>query len=205
MIIAIDDSGDVGFKLGKGSSPYFAIATVFFDDNLDAEEMALKIKRLRKNLNWTPLHEFKFRKTSDAIKEKFFKTINPLNFHIVLALIDKSTITDKTLIQNPSYFYNTVIIKTLNSGMRKIQKAHIYIDGESGSDYRRKTKTFFRQNLPKQAIKKLSYRDSKKDNLIQLADMIAGAAIYSTATNRDNAKNFLNIIKKHIITTITTP
>ena len=40
-----DDSGDPGFKLGRGSTDYFAIATVFFDDDLDAEEMALKTKR----------------------------------------------------------------------------------------------------------------------------------------------------------------
>ena len=37
MIIFIDDSGDPGFKVEKGSSVVFVIALVIFDDPLDAE------------------------------------------------------------------------------------------------------------------------------------------------------------------------
>ena len=77
MIIAVDDSGDPGFKLGKGSSEYFVIAAIFFDDDLDAEEAALKIKRLRKSLHWNPLHEFKFRKSSAEIKRQFLRLSLP--------------------------------------------------------------------------------------------------------------------------------
>jgi hypothetical protein len=60
MLVFIDDSGDPGFKLDKGSSRYFVVACVIFDDNLDAEEAALKIKRLRRTLGWRNEQEFKF-------------------------------------------------------------------------------------------------------------------------------------------------
>ena len=43
-LIFIDDSGCTVFKFGRGSTDYFGIAAVFFDDNLDAEETALIIK-----------------------------------------------------------------------------------------------------------------------------------------------------------------
>jgi hypothetical protein len=43
--VFIDDSGDPGFKLNKGSSSHFVIACVIFDDSLDAEEVALTIKK----------------------------------------------------------------------------------------------------------------------------------------------------------------
>ena len=50
MLVLIDDSGDPGFKIGRGSSQFFVIACVIFDDELDAEETALIIKRYRRSL-----------------------------------------------------------------------------------------------------------------------------------------------------------
>lgn len=44
MLIFIDDSGDPGFKLHKGSSNIFIIALVIFDDDLEAEKTSLSIK-----------------------------------------------------------------------------------------------------------------------------------------------------------------
>lgn len=195
--------GDAGFKLGKGSSTYFAIAAVFFDDNLDAEEAALKIKRLRKKLGWSSKHEFKFRKTSANVKQQFFETIRSLNFRVIIALINKHTLQDRALRKNASVFYNTVILSAIRASSVPISNAHIYIDGEAGSDYRRRVKTFFRQNLPKRSIVKITYKDSREDNLIQLADMVAGAAIRSSEATRDDAKIYLSFIKKHIEAIIT--
>ena len=68
MLVFIDDSGDPGFKLEKGWSKHFVIACIIFDDNLDAEETALKIKRLRRALKWRDDHEFKFNKTNKQIR-----------------------------------------------------------------------------------------------------------------------------------------
>jgi len=201
MIIAIDDAGDPGFKLGRGSTEYFAIAAVFFDDDLDAEEVALKIKRLRRHLNWNPLHEFKFRKTSAGIKKQFFSMLKPLSFRTVVVLINKNTIVDKNVRENPSKFYNTAILEAIKA-CGSLHRTHIYIDGEKGNDYRRRTKTFFRQHLSKDAIKDLTYKDSKEDNLIQLADMIAGAALHSVE-KREDATIYISLIKKHIETTVT--
>jgi hypothetical protein len=92
-LLFIDDAGDVGFKFGQGSTDYFAIAVVFFDDDLDAEEASLRIKRMRRSLGWHDLHEFKFRKTSSDIKIQFFETVCSLDFRVVVALIDKRAVT----------------------------------------------------------------------------------------------------------------
>ena len=64
MIIFIDDSGDPGFKLQKGSSSYFVIAFVLFDDPLEAERTSLAIKDLRRKLKASDYYEFKFNKKS---------------------------------------------------------------------------------------------------------------------------------------------
>lgn len=80
MIIFIDDSGDPGFKVGKGSSEVFVIALVIFDDPLDAEETALKIKRLRQALGHHEKYEFKFNKCSKDFRCKFLSTVADSRF-----------------------------------------------------------------------------------------------------------------------------
>lgn len=203
MIIAIDDAGDPGFKLNKGSSRYFVIASVFFDDDLDAEEVGLKIKRLRRDLNWHKLHEFKFRKLAAPYKLHFFGAVKNVNFKVIIAIIDKETITDTQLKKNPSKLYNSIILETLKASTVKLSKAHIYIDGEASNNYRRSVKTLFRQNLPKNAIKHVTYLDSEKDNLIQLADMIAGATLLSTKSDRTDSRTYISMIQEHIEKKIT--
>ncbi|MBR0460831.1 DUF3800 domain-containing protein [Candidatus Saccharibacteria bacterium] len=197
MIIAIDDSGDPGLKIGKGSSRYFVIAVVCFADDLDAEEASLKIKRIRRDLKWKPLHEFKFRKTSPEIRRMFLSEMKRFDFRVSLVILDKTDIINIVAFKkNASELYNAAILKALASFSGRMESVHIYIDGESGLDYRRKVRTYLRKNLPKGAIKELTYRDSKNDNLIQLADMIAGATRRSV--ERDTDASYLKIIKERI-------
>ena len=64
MLIFVDDSGDPGFRIEKGSSTHFVIAMVVFDDPLEAEKTSLAIKELRRKLKVSDLFEFKFNKTN---------------------------------------------------------------------------------------------------------------------------------------------
>ena len=66
MLVFIDDSGDPGFKVEKGSSKVFVIAMVIFKDNLEAERASLTIKELRRKLKMSDLSEFKFNKSSKS-------------------------------------------------------------------------------------------------------------------------------------------
>lgn len=197
MIISVDDSGDPGLKLGKGSSNYFAIASILFKDDLDAEETALKIKRFRQKLGWQPKHEFKFRKTSPEIRRLFLTEIRNCPFDVSLVILDKKAyVTNKDFRNDASKLYNATILKSLQAFTIELGQAHILIDGESGSTYRRNVKTFFRKNLPREAVKQLTYRNSVDDNLVQLADMIVGAAHRSV--ERDKDSSYLKLIKRHI-------
>jgi hypothetical protein len=42
MLVFIDDSGDPGFKLDRGSTPFFVIALVIFEDELEATKRRSK-------------------------------------------------------------------------------------------------------------------------------------------------------------------
>lgn len=198
MIITIDDSGDPGLKTNRGSSPYFVIAAIMFNDDLDAEETALKIKRLRQDLKWKPQHEFKFRKTSPEIRKRFLKEMQKCNFETSIVILNKENIKNtKEFKKDASKLYNAVILKSLKGFGNKLKQSHILIDGESGSSYRRNVKTFFRKNLSKDAMRQLTYRDSTNDNLIQLADMIVGAAHRSVDKDKDSS--YLKLVKKRIV------
>lgn len=195
MFIYIDDSGDPGFKLGKGSSDFFAIAAVYFKDDKEESAAVQKITDLKTILGWQQRREFKFRKANAKIKHYFFNHLATANFKAIVVLADKKNITDKTLRRNASLFYNHIIIAAL----RRIPNPtdlHIYIDGESGCEYRRKVKTFFRKNLEQHNLTQLKYFDSKDSELIQLADMIVGL-VSDFHINQNNQDSY-HLLRKHL-------
>ena len=63
MLVFIDDSGDPGFKFERGSSRYFIVLILIFNDELEAEKTAVAIKELRRNLGFPDDAEFKFSKS----------------------------------------------------------------------------------------------------------------------------------------------
>ena len=68
QLVFIDDSGDPGVK--THSSSHFVMAAVVFNDDLVAEEVALTMRKFRRQLGWTDDHEYKFNKTKkDYIKQ----------------------------------------------------------------------------------------------------------------------------------------
>jgi uncharacterized protein YqkB len=75
MLVFIDDSGDAGFKFEKGSSEFFVISAVIFDDSLEAEKTAISIKELRRELFKRDDVEFKFNKSRKTIRIKFLESI----------------------------------------------------------------------------------------------------------------------------------
>ena len=82
MLVFIDDSGDAGFKIEKGSSRFFVIALVIFDDELEAQKTAVTIKELKRELKFPDDVEFKFCKSSHDVRRKFLSAVCKYNFKI---------------------------------------------------------------------------------------------------------------------------
>ena len=80
MLALIDESGDSGFKIGKGSSKYFTIALVIFEDDDEAIACDNRIEILKRELGWITRSEFHFKSNSDKIREAFFRAVLPYNF-----------------------------------------------------------------------------------------------------------------------------
>jgi hypothetical protein len=201
MIVFIDDSGDAGFKLDKGSSKFFVISCVIFSDELEAEKTAVAIKELKRILKFPETVEFKFNKSRKPIRLKFIETINKFQFKIRSLIVDKSLIRSPELKHNKNSFYSYIIKSVLQHSDNKIINAKIRIDGSGDRIFRKSFITYLRKQLntnQKKIMKNCRLIASHTNVLIQMADMIAGAVRRSYEDNKTDKNVYKQIIKKHI-------
>lgn len=199
QLVFIDDSGDPGFKIGKGSSRYFVIACVIFDDNLDAEETALVIKKFRRDLGWREDREFKFNKTKKSIVIELLKVISSKNFKVRAICIDKTKVYSSELKNKQDSFYNYAIKEVLTK-TKTLNAADVRLDGHSGRQYKKSASAYFRReiNARSKKIAKVRFVDSRTNNLIQLADLVAGSILRSYQTDKSDAAIYKRIIRARI-------
>lgn len=201
MIVFIDDSGDPGFKIAKGSSRVFVICCVIFDDDLEAEKTAVKIKELRRRLKKSDFFEFKFNKCSRKIRTVFLETVADSKFRIRAIVMPKERIYSEELKRSKESFYNFTIKMVLKHSMGTISNARIRLDGRGNRLFRQKLLVYLRKNLntrERKIVKNIRFRDSRKDVLIQLADMAAGSINRSFQTEKNDAQTYLRIIKPRV-------
>jgi len=195
MIVFIDDSGDPGFKLNKGSSKYFVICCVIFTDNLEAEKTSLSIKELRRKLKISDFYEFKFNKTNKKFRKAFFNVVKPFRFKIRAIVVDKEKIYSQRLKTHKEEFYNYIIMQVIKHSKGKIKKAKLKFDKRGEIGIRNQLRVYLSNRLDNKnqhIFGDLKFVDSRQNTLIQLADMVAGS-IYADYTNKD--KSFLKLLK----------
>lgn len=199
QLVFIDDSGDPGFKINKGSSTHFVIACVIFDDPLDAEEVALVMKRYRRELGWADEREFKFNKTRKDIVSTLLTKAASKNFRVRAICIDKSRIRSHELRNKQDSFYNYAIKEVLSKTADLID-ADIRLDGHSGRSYKHSAALYFRReiNSSSRKVARVRFVDSHTNNLIQLADLIAGAILRSYQADKTDSQTYIKIIKSRI-------
>ncbi len=201
MIVFIDDSGDAGFKLEKGSSSHFVIACVIFDDDLEALKVKVAVKELKRKLNFPDNVEFKFFKSKNTVKESFLRTINKFQFRVRTIVVDKSLIRSDELRNNKNSFYSYIIKLVLENSNESILDAKIRIDGSGDRFFRRNFLSYLRRQLnskQKKIMKNCKLIDSKSDELIQVADMVAGCIRRSFDKSKKDSVDYKSLIKKHI-------
>jgi len=200
-IVFIDDSGDPGFKISKGSTEFFVIAAVIFDDSLETEKTAVGIKEARREMGFSDSVEFKFNKSSRKIREKFLRSVNKFNFRIRCIVVDKKEIRSPELRSKKESFYNYIIKMLLQHSNESILEASVKIDGSGNKVFRKSFIDYLRKQLnfkKFKVIKNCKLVNSKNNVLIQMADMVAGSIRRSYDSSKTDCKVYKNIIKKHI-------
>ena len=190
MLIFLDESGDPGFKFDKGSSSHFVIALVIFDNPLDAEETALKIKRLRERLKVSHHYEFKFSKSNDYFRYQFFEAVRESKYRVRAMVVDKRILHSEKLTTEKESFYSYFVSEVMRHNHGSILGASLKIDGSGDRTFKLAFQTYLRRKLREGTISKFKFVDSKTDSLIQLSDMIAGAIYRNYNPERRDASFF---------------
>jgi hypothetical protein len=184
VLVFIDESGDPGFKIARGSTPVFVAAMAMFWDATEAARTGATIDALRQRLGVKP--EFKFNKASDQVRDAFFPAILPHSFAVRAIAVQKDKIYSPHLRAEKERFYNFFVKSMLKFDGGQLKGAKIIIDGSGDREFRNNLKAYLRRHAAEGAIKEMRFKQSHRDPLVQLADMCAGAIARSYRTDRQN-------------------
>ncbi len=175
MLVFIDESGDPGFRIVRGSSSHFVIAMVIFDDAGEAERASVAIAAVRNALRVKP--EFKFTKSHRHVRDGFFDAVAGFRFRVRALIVDKAAIYSDRLREDSDRFYNYFVRQLLSHDHGVLSGANIKIDGSGDAEFKKELNAYLRRQLREGQISKLRFANSRRDNLLQLADMCAGAIL----------------------------
>ncbi len=188
-----DETGDVGFAFERGSSRYFAIALVLTNH---PDCIGREIQNLRLTLGLSSGAEFRFHDMKNNYRNRFLATIQPLLFTAYVLVIDKTKLEGHWRQIGNSAFYAGCLIQLIR---------HIpphYLDGtiltldQFGSIPA--TKLAIRRELKqlgRRPFKRIRMKRSRGNDLIQCADMVAGAVMQSW---QHQNKQFLHLIDSKV-------
>ena len=199
QLVFIDDSGDPGFKEGASSSTFIMAGAVFISEK-DASLVDKAIADYRRELGWKPEHEFKFRKAPKKVKIRFLKIVNAYHFEIYAVYIRKSDYPNMFKFSDDEKLYNWTNKELLS--IMPLAEASVKIDGKYGRKHASRVKTYIRKELNVEGARKIKdfdVRDSVRDNLVQLADMVAGSINRSVRADRTDSDIYAKIIRNKII------
>jgi len=194
--IFIDDSGDAGMR--KSSTDRLVIAAVIVVDEDIKTVISDEINLYRKQLGWHELDEFKFSKTNKKIIIDLISKINSINYKAYVVVLDKTEIDIDTIPKEKVSIYNYVLKELLLKVAKSNQ--NITIDGKHGKKHDTQVRVYLRNQLRENGIMNTSIKfvDSRKDSLIQLADIVVGSVARSYK-NKEDSKKYIELLKDKII------
>ena len=195
QLVFIDDSGDPGFK--EGASANFLMAAALFNDPVEATRLSRRISEYRRSLGWRDDYEFKFAKIRKDIIIEALKIARKYDFRVYAVYVDKANFRQVAPIIDGEKLYDWMI-KELLMGL-SLSDAKIKIDGRSGKLNMKRTATYLRREVNHKGNKKIviKFEDSTKNDLLQLADLIAGS-IGRSMSDKTDSKTYIDIIKDKI-------
>ena len=194
--IFIDDSGDTGLE--RTNTSQFILAAIIVNNEEVKKSLEDEINQFRKRLGWNELDEFKFAKTNKKILTELIDSLKGTNYIAYAVIINKNDV-------DPNYNTNgknSLYMRALKELLLKIGKNNqdIKIDGTTDKSNSKALRKYLRQNLREKGVLSANIRfvDSRKEPIIQLADIVAGAVARSYKEKTD-AQKYLKLLKNKII------
>ena len=199
----IDESGETGF--GPGSSQFYILAAVYFENASKFEIYEDLAKDLRNSYGHSNNFEFKSSKSGDVIKSNFFDVIKQCEFSYAVSYIDKTQFSklDKRGVLGPTIAGLVGILEGcfLQAESALLAGKHlnepIRFDDTTDKVYVQMLKEGFRSAGKERSTRGRLIGDIKNfashTNLgIQLADMVCGAV----ADHLKGSSKYYNLIRE---------
>lgn len=192
MLVFIDESGDPGLQLEKGSSRYLTIGLVVFEDHDEAAACDQRIELLKRELGWRK-GEFHFKRNSNKVRDALLTAIAPYNFFYYGIVINK----DPTKLWGEGFkdkqsFYKYASGLVFENAKEKLHKAIVVIDESGDLEFRNQLAKYLRRkiNVDTKIIDKVKMQRSESNNLLQMADYIAGVINRSVMNTKKKADSY---------------
>ncbi len=179
MLVFIDESGDTGRKIDKGSSKFFVVSLVLFEDNDEALACDQRIELLKRELTKVTPFEFHFQDNSERIRQAFLKSVIPYSFTYFSVVIDK----DPRKLFGEGFdvkesFYKYACSMVFTNAKPYLDNATVILDKSGSPTFQKSLKKYLNTKTNSEGgrkiIKKLKQQNSHSNNLLQLADYVSG-------------------------------
>lgn len=196
MLVFIDESGDPGFKISKGSSPLFVVSLIAFKS---AEQAFLAQRAIDAVAHTHKLaNEFKFSQSRDEVRDAFFSVLQPIEFTVRAIVIQKEKIYSPHLRTDKEAFYAYFVKTMLKFDNGLLDNAKVVIDGSGDQSFKKELSRYLKRHTGPGAIRDVRFSNSKNDRLVQMADMCTGAIARSYRTDRADAKRWVIMLSNKI-------
>ncbi len=198
MQVFIDESGDSGFKFEHGSSRFFTVGLVIFQDANEVVKCYKAISDLKEKLGWSDLDEFHFKRNSDKVRRTFLRTVSKYDFIYYAMSMDKSLLKyASNEFHNKEYVYMHVHGLIFERAKEKLTQADVFVDISGNQDFRNSLFKPIRRNMndDRKRIKKIRMQRSESNNLLQLADYVASIVNRSLMRDKLTSDEYRNILK----------
>lgn len=197
MLAFVDESGDPGMKLERGSSRLFAVGIVTFDDRAEAEACDERISKLRGELSLARNYEFHFARNSKRVRREFLGAVSHFQFQYHVFALEKAHVNSPGF-QHKDSLYKWTARTAFENAKPFLVEATVTLDKCGDRQFRDQFAAYLRQRInPKSGerhIAKVKLQDSHANNLLQLADYVVGVgagALQGHTEETDLRRRFL--------------
>ena len=159
------------------------------------------IQAYRDSLGWSESREFHFTKCSIDVRKGFLNAVAGHDFFVRAIVIDKQSLMSTHLRSNPRDMHNYAIRQLLTHSYGLIRSAKIKVDGADTKAFKLNNASYFRRVVNDECpdtIADISTADSKRNVMIQLADMVAGAIHRSYKLDKPDRLIYKSLIARRL-------
>jgi hypothetical protein len=194
-IFAGDEAGHTSFNFEKGATRYFVVA---FISTGQPDELRQAVVRFREGHGLSQRHEFSFHEaTGRGIREQFFSMLAEQPIGVWILVVDKQTLSSLSRGMSSTEFYSFFVSELIRAIPEDSKRnATLLLDefGSAGKTLAGLGRMMKARGVSK-GFKKIVVRRSQTEDLIQVADMVAGATLRQFARNDDS---YLQVIEEKV-------